>query len=413
MIIISAFTQKNHSSSTMSTDRAASGSSAPKEEKADDAELENLKEPAETSLSIKSGSIQRLSVNVGKKWKPHGRGSTSVTGSHHSTNLIPVLEDENDEDYDFAVQYLQRRKTMNVLKYEDPEEELQSAMQKRKGHTKRWINTWVWMIRIGPLVAALALIGYFFMLVANPDNWESGVVEQDGDNEEDGDAVLKRTVNRGMVMSIIVSFVITFMGGYMFHVGVPEGMVITNFGFVLAPVIGYMFDVGIATDEGWRLFMTWDGITFAFASLISGNFVRYVVTFFLDLFISNPLQDILKRQARAGGIMESLKENDATNKWIRAWDHKLVEKFSTFLNFIHSSSFLQTVCIYKQFSGHSASNCGLHNIQRVYEPDAICMGIPETERATREEDNSWRHYAFYSHRGYFVPQFLLLNGYHE
>ena len=43
--------------------------------------------------------------------------------------------------------------------------------------------------------------------------------------------------------------------------------------------------------------MTPTGFEYTFSSLIGGNFLRYIVTVFLDLFISNPLQDILKVQA--------------------------------------------------------------------------------------------------------------------
>ena len=60
--------------------------------------------------------------------------------------------------------------------------------------------------------------------------------------------------------------------------------------------------------SGYREFMTAEGFAFTFSSLIGGNFLRYIVTVFLDLFISNPLQDVLKVQAIELGVIEVLRE---------------------------------------------------------------------------------------------------------
>ena len=62
-----------------------------------------------------------------------------------------------------------------------------------------------------------------------------------------------------------------------------------------------MFDQLIGMDEGWtylkekKYFLS---TKFFFSTLVNNNFLRYVVTVFLDLFISSPLQDILKIQIK-------------------------------------------------------------------------------------------------------------------
>lgn len=117
-------------------------------------------------------------------------------------------------------------------------------------------------------------------------------------------------------------------------------------------------DVGVATDEGLELFFTWHGVRHTFSSFISGNFIRYVVTLFLDLFISNPFQDILKRQARATGIMEAMSDSKHPNKWIRKWDGLLSKKLSTTRNMFpaqacgHKNVLLCLFTVFQSFSKH-------------------------------------------------------------
>ena len=40
------------------------------------------------------------------------------------------------------------------------------------------------------------------------------------------------------------------MGAFMFFIKVKESLVVTNYGFILGPVIGYMLDQAIGTDDG-------------------------------------------------------------------------------------------------------------------------------------------------------------------
>ena len=67
-----------------------------------------------------------------------------------------------------------------------------------------------------------------------------------GSEEED------REKNRGLLVSLLSAFLINLVGSLMARKGVPDGYIVLNYGFVLSPVIGYLLDVGVATEEGLR-----------------------------------------------------------------------------------------------------------------------------------------------------------------
>lgn len=102
--------------------------------------------------------------------------------------------------------------------------------------------------------------------------------------------------NRGMLMSLVSAFMLNGVGALMAKSGVPEGYIVLNYGFILGPVIGYLLDVGFATDEGLRATKRGfaDGSMYAISTLASPAFFRYILTVLLDMFISNPIQDAIK-----------------------------------------------------------------------------------------------------------------------
>jgi len=104
----------------------------------------------------------------------------------------------------------------------------------------------------------------------------------------------------------------------MFYIKVRESLVVTNYGFILGLVIGFMVDQAIGTDDGmyvsykfcalfvlmsglnymiyigFREFLTVDGFKYTFNSLIGGNFLRYIVTVFLDLYYQQSIAGCIK-----------------------------------------------------------------------------------------------------------------------
>lgn len=161
---------------------------------------------------------------------------------------------------------------------------------------------------VGAVVGALVLI---VTIIANKANWET----EGGESQEK----IKRQANRGSLVSILSAIILNIVGVIMVNKGISEEMIITNFGFLFAPVLGFMLDQSIGTDKGWEKFSNGrilEGLNHAFTSLTSGNFIRYVVTVFLDLFISSPLQDIMKFQANASGLIEKLAMGNIYDKYI-------------------------------------------------------------------------------------------------
>jgi len=118
-----------------------------------------------------------------------------------------------------------------------------------------------------------------------------------------------REKNRGMLMSILSSIVMNAIGRTMIYVGIPEGYIVINYGYVLAPVIGYLLDVGFATKAGLLATKKGgvNGVMHAVASLASPQFFRYLITVLLDMFISSPIKDAVVYYLK--GLKSSIPEN--------------------------------------------------------------------------------------------------------
>ena len=146
-----------------------------------------------------------------------------------------------------------------------------------------------YLLLLLPVVAVIGSIGYLAMLFMDDKNWST-------DSNSPAEDIEARTAARGTLVSIVSAIVLNIIGAAMAAAGVPEGMIVTNYGFILGPVIGYLLDIGIGTDKGYskfeNFFTKW--IPYIFASLMTGNFLRYIVTVLLDLFISDPIQDVMK-----------------------------------------------------------------------------------------------------------------------
>ena len=161
------------------------------------------------------------------------------------------------------------------------------------------------------LALPVILVGAFYLtysLIKTENNWIT-------DRNTDADKIKERTTNRGMFVSIISAIILSVVGGIMTALKVPENMIVINYGFILAPVIGYMLDIGIGTDDGFRKFKDdkEEWIKYIFANLIDTKFIRYTITVLLDIFISDPIQDILREQFNpvreqmsSGGIYSSM-----------------------------------------------------------------------------------------------------------
>eukprot|EP01083_Nonionella_stella_P206260 750364_1 len=119
----------------------------------------------------------------------------------------------------------------------------------------------VWISRIIPIGAALAAFGYIIYLLVNSDNWSTDP------NTEDTE-ILRREASRGLFVSVVIAILLNLVGAFMFYIRVRESLVVTNYGFILGPVIGFMLDQAIGSDAGFAHFMTTAGVAYTFACLI-------------------------------------------------------------------------------------------------------------------------------------------------
>lgn len=189
-----------------------------------------------------------------------------------------------------------------------------------KGYYKMLISKII--IRILPIFALIAAI--FMIVKLSPlggDHWST-----EGTDDT-------REAKRGTFVSICSAVFMSIIGGIMVWIGVPDSMIVTNYGFFLGPVISYMLDIGFGTDDGLRKtkkgFLT--GAGHVFSKLISAEFIRYIVTVFLDMFISNPILDVMNLQANKMGLIKALK--DATHSF-GFYDRAIASNFPSILQSI-------------------------------------------------------------------------------
>lgn len=165
----------------------------------------------------------------------------------------------------------------------------------------------VQVLRFTPVLMALMALGYVGVLISDESLFVTGegaigdagggeaCVAVDVDAGDSAKSVSDREKNRGLLVSLMSAFLLNAVGAVMANAGVPEGYIVLNYGFILGPVIGYLLDVGVATEEGLRATKRGlPGALFALRSLASPKFYRYVITVFLDMFVSNPIQDAVK-----------------------------------------------------------------------------------------------------------------------
>ena len=137
-----------------------------------------------------------------------------------------------------------------------------------------------------PVVGMMTTVGFLASVLSDPNTFK--VTERRTAETE------KREKQRGLLVSILSSLILTIVGMIMVRQGVPEGYIVLNFGFILGPVIGYMCDIGIGTEEGLKKTLKGQGFKYVLGSLATPMFFRYIITVFLDMFISNPIQDAIK-----------------------------------------------------------------------------------------------------------------------
>eukprot|EP01084_Bolivina_argentea_P082810 149944_1 len=154
-----------------------------------------------------------------------------------SADEIEVLVDRNDRANNIDTIPI-------VYNYKDPK-------------TNYKLTLLVWISRMTPISAAIICVAYVIYLLSDPTNWST-------DPNSTDEEILARESNRGILVSVLIAILMNIVGAFMFYIRVRESLVVTNYGFILGPVIGFMLDQAIGSDAGFAHFMTTAGVAYTF-----------------------------------------------------------------------------------------------------------------------------------------------------
>lgn len=147
----------------------------------------------------------------------------------------------------------------------------------------------VYITRAIALLSPIISIIYIITLLKNPSIWRTDPYDSDDEKKS-------RVQLRGTLTSLLTGIALTVVSIIMVLFKVQENDIEILFGFLLTPVIGYLTDISIGTDVGLNLLKTDTTKSFKYAmeSIASPKFLRYAVTFLLDLFITKPIAAVFK-----------------------------------------------------------------------------------------------------------------------
>ena len=168
----------------------------------------------------------------------------------------------------------------------------------------------------------------------------------------DDETKLNRTKTRGTMISILLTFGAAKQH-FMKKGGAAETPLLLLYGFFMNAVLGYMGDQGFGKDDGYSLPKIVDKIEgqnwlnefgtslkYVFGSLATYEFWRYIITVFLDMFISMPIQSIIVSVSE--GVINDLKYTEPfmwygfksiLNVIITSYDN-ILQSFVGFITFL-------------------------------------------------------------------------------
>jgi hypothetical protein len=205
-----------------------------------------------------------------------------------------------------------------------------------------------------PIMGLIGIVVMFFKIWTNKNNWKTN---EDADEKEKS----RRSADRGQFISLCLMFSALIQAGIK-ATDPNEKALLVLYGFIFAAVIGFIGDQMVGGDDG-QSFMKYvnpkDGkkekkswghwFRYGLATLTTGSFFRYLITVFLDMFISGCMIDVF--QIVATPITNNLvgffgpNENSFGNKYAGAlsknFDNILqsVVAFATFMAYTNDTRF--------------------------------------------------------------------------
>jgi len=182
-----------------------------------------------------------------------------------------------------------------------------------------------------PLLNIIYIFYFIFVHLIKDSTWEHKVDKEDTKSTEKS---LHREKIRGEFSSIISAVLLNVVGVIMIKLGVPEKTYALNFGFLFAPIIGYMFDMWIGKDKGvelWKFKKFSKLYNHVFGSLATPSFFRYIITVILDLFISDPIMTVIAKAT--AGVRASLSSGGAYSQFISQNFTSIIQSIVAVLTF--------------------------------------------------------------------------------
>lgn len=159
----------------------------------------------------------------------------------------------------------------------------------------------------GSIFLGIAIIMFLkYLYRRNKTELKNGILNTDVDSttQEKND----RQATRGMIVSVVLGVVLAALNFTADKFKADTATSALLIGFIFAPMIGYMGDIGFASEQGLRLSLAENddtkmigmfnkkGSNYVYGNLSDSKYIRYFVTVLLDLFISVPIYTTIVNQ---------------------------------------------------------------------------------------------------------------------
>ena len=177
----------------------------------------------------------------------------------------------------------------------------------------------------GSIVACILVLSLLrYLYTSNKENLKKGILNTNIDSHTQEKH--NRQSTRGMIVSLVLGLVLASLNFGADKMKADTATSAILIGFVFAPMIGYMGDIGFASEQGLRLtiadgkedtklfgLFNRKGSDYVYGNLSNSKYIRYFLTVLLDLFISVPIYTIIVNQfansphmSLVSGIVSSL-----------------------------------------------------------------------------------------------------------
>ena len=184
------------------------------------------------------------------------------------------------------------------------------------------------------VVIVVLIIAIIMFIISNQNAEHVDTYNADASD----DVKSQRTKTRGSLISVYLTFLVIFQA-LLKSYGAEETPLLLYFGFITAAVIGYMGDQGYGTDEWYSILKNKNGgmaacLKYCLGSLMQPQFMRYILTVLLDMFISAPLLKITEYIPTVGKLVKALEGGSGlTQVFAKNFDN-ILQSFVGFITFL-------------------------------------------------------------------------------